>query len=683
MKKLIIHILKTKNITSYIQNIQNIQYMNFIKEHFYLNNLTCNYLHTLTPSFGFNGIGSVIYYRTYSRIMKNGNQEQWADTVIRVINGVMSIRKDWYSKMHLPWDEDKWQLFATEMAKSMFNMHFLPSGRNLWAMGTDFVRERGSCALYNCAAVDSSNLPKSAYWVMDMLFNGVGVGIKINWEKDIYYPDKNNTECYIIEDSREGWSKSVYQLVNAYVSDEDNNRCKFPTFDYSKIRPKGSIIHSFNAKASGPEPLIKLHKQIEQILDNHVYGKISKTQLVADIFNHIGACIVSLSIRRSAEILLGKADDHIFINLKNPNYFPERQEWAWMSNNTIVLEKREDFQVHMPKIAENIIKNGEPGLMNLINIQKYGRYGQEMLDTATLCNPCSEIPLEPYEVCNLSEIFPTRCETDTDMFNAAKYATFYSSTVSLLPTHHPETNLVIAKNRRIGVSISGIADLRDKIGSVSLIRSCRELYKLIRKTNKQYAQEAGVPESIRVTTIKPSGTLSLLTGVTPGMHYPTHNYAIRRIRISKDQSIIKVLKEANIPFEDDVYANNTLVFEFPIKSECNTRSAKEVSAYEQFSLLATMQREYSDNMVSCTIYFDKEKESNMIKNLLAEFIPVIKSVSLLPHSDEGSYKQMPLEGITVDEYNRRLSEIKEIDWKKFNESDGMDEMFCSNDQCSL
>lgn len=657
--------------------------MKFINEQFYLNKHTCDYIHSLTPTFGFNGVGAVVYYRTYSRMMKNGKQEQWADTIIRVINGVMSIRKDWYSKMHLPWDEDKWQKFATDMSVSMFKMHFLPSGRNLWAMGTDFVIERGSCALYNCAAVDSINFPKSAFWVMDMLFNGVGVGIKINWNGDIYYPNKNETETYIIEDSREGWSKSVYQLINSYVKNENDTLCKYPKFDYSLIRPKGTLIKSFNAKASGSDPLIKLHTQIEQILDAHVYGKISKTQLVADIFNNIGTCIVSLSIRRSAEILLGQADDHIFINLKNNEYFPERKEWAWISNNTIILEKREDFQIHMPAIAENIIKNGEPGLMNLINIQKYGRYGQEMHDTATLCNPCSEIPLEPYEVCNLSEIFPTKCDTDDEIFEASKYATFYSSTVSLLPTHHPETNLVIAKNRRIGVSISGIADFRDKKGSVSLIRLCRELYKTIRQTNKKYAQEAGIPESIRVTTVKPSGTLSLLTGVTPGMHYPTHKYAIRRIRMSKDQEIVNVLQQANIPNEDDTYAQNTLVFEFPIKSECNTRSAKEITAYEQFSLLATMQREYSDNMVSCTIYFDKQTESHMIKNLLAEFIPVVKSVSLLPHTEEGAYKQMPLEGITEEEYNKRLTNIKEIDWSLFKESDGMDEMFCTNEQCTL
>jgi len=655
----------------------------FINQKFELSKTTCDYLHSLIPQFGFNGLGAVVYYRTYSRIMTNGKQEQWADTVIRVINGVISIRKDWYYKMHLPWYEDEWQLFGHKMSISMFNMNFLPSGRNLWAMGTDYVIKRGSCALYNCAAVDCDDLPKATKWAMDMLFNGVGVGIKINWNGTIYSPNKLDPKEYFVEDSREGWAESIYKLVNAYTQNGLNKLGDFPLFNYSLIRPQGSLVKSINRKASGPEPLKKLHELIEKILDSYLYGKISNTQLVADIFNNIGTCVVSMGLKRGAEILLGEPDDNIFINLKNPKYFPERQEWSWISNNTIILKKKEDFQIHMPKVIKNIINNGEPGLLNLLNIQKYGRYGEEKHDNATLCNPCSEIPLEPFEVCNLSEIFPSRCLNDQEIYDAGRYATFYSSTVTLLPTHNSYTNKIIAKNRRIGVSISGIADIRDKIGSISLIRLCRNLYKIIKMNNQIFSKEAGIPESIRITTIKPSGTLSLLVGVTPGMHYPTHKYAIRRIRISKEMNINKLLINSNIPYEDDKYLDNSYVFEFPIKSECHTRSAKEVSAYEQFSLLAMLQREYSDNMVSCTIYFDKEKESNMIENLLAEFMPVIKSVSLLPHSDEGSYEQMPIEGITKEEYEKRLSEIKSVNWSELENCDGMDDIYCSNDKCSI
>lgn len=656
--------------------------MNYVTERFKLLPKTVNILRQMTPKFGFNHLGEVMYYRSYSRIKSDGTQEQWSDTVERVINGIMSIRKDWYLKIHVPWAENKWQEFAHNMAISMFNMHFLPSGRNLWSMGTDYVYNRGSCSLYNCAAIDSTHLPEASFWVMDMLFNGVGVGIKNNWNGNILPPNKNNKEIFIIPDSREGWAESIRQLINSYVPNKYGTLKLFPNFDYSKIRKKGEIIKSFGGKASGHEPLLQTHKQIEKILDSFIYGKISRTQMVADIFNNIGTCVVSLGTRRGAEILLGKPDDHIFINLKNKDVFPERQNWSWMSNNSVVLEKREDFEKHIPNIIDNILENGEPGLLNLLNIQKYGRIGHILHDDATLCNPCGEIPLEPYEVCNLSEIFPTRCSNEQEINNATVFATFYCGTVSLLPTHHPETNKVIAKNRRIGVSISGIADLRDKIGSTGLIRLCRNLYKQIRTVNKKFAMDAGVPESIRVTTIKPSGKLSLITGVTSGMHYPPFKYAINRIRIPNDHNITNILKHAKITHEKDYYLNNSTVFEFPIKYECSTRSANEVSVYEQFALLTTLQREYSDNMISCTIYFDKDKESKIIKNLLPEFIPVIKSVSLLPQTKTGLYKQMPLEEISELEYNKRIINNHKINWKLLK-SDGQDDKFCTGDKCSL
>ncbi len=158
---------------------------------------------------------------------------------------------------------------------------------------------------------------------------------------------------------------------------------------------------------------------------------------------------------------------------------------------------------------------------------------------------------------------------------------FYASTVSLLPTHRPETNAVIARNRRIGVSLSGVADWLDKVGAAHLSRKLRECYKIVRAENKKLAEQAGVPVSIRVTTIKPSGTISQLAGVSSGMHFPTFQYAIRRIRVAMNSPIADVLLQNSIPHEKDVYSDNTYVFEFPIDQGC-TRKATDVSAWEQF-----------------------------------------------------------------------------------------------------
>jgi len=646
-----------------------------VKERFTLQEDVCNILLGKKEKFGFGGFGEAVYYRTYSRIKPDGSQEDWADTVIRVINGVMSVRKHHYMLNNLVWNETKWQLYAKELAISMFDMKWLPPGRGLWIMGTEYIYERGAAALNNCGAVDTTDLSLAAEWTMDMLMCGVGVGFNTVWKgKNVSRPDKVKTAHFVIPDSREGWVTSVRLLIESFTK-----RGTWFTFDYSKIRPKGSIIHGFGGTASGPDPLKELHERIENYLVNYCKGKIDQTRCTADVMNAIGACVVAGNVRRSAEIALGSVDDNTFLELKDYAKNPERADIGWISNNTVVLEKTEDFE-KLPMIAEHIRDNGEPGIMNLINVQRYARFGEKCKDKASLSNPCSEIPLESFELCNLAEVFPSRCVNEDEFYQSLEYATFYASTVALLATHRPETNAIVTRNRRIGVSISGIADMLDAYGTIELTRRLKKGYKLVRSVNQELAAEAEVPASIRVTTVKPSGTISQLVGCSSGMHFPTFQYAIRRIRIGDTSSICSVLKAAGVPYEEDHYSANTTVFEFPI-DQGKTRKATDVSAEEQFSLLALLQREWSDNMISCTIYFDPKTEGPQIEYMLAQFIPVIKSVSMLPHSDTGAYVQMPYEGITKKIYEERLSKIQKIDWSSFGGSDGIESNFCTNDSC--
>ncbi len=647
-----------------------------VTERFTLSEEVKSFLKSLKPEFGFNGFGEVTYYRTYSRLKPDGSQEEWADTIIRVVEGVFSIRKNHYVQNGLAFDDEAWQEYALDFAHAMFRMAFLPPGRGLWAMGTEYVYQRGSMALNNCGAVDTTDLSHAAEWTMDALMCGVGVGFNTAWRGDAVKPDKSAPQTFVIPDSREGWVESVKKVIEAYTKGGDWYR-----FDYSQIRPYGAPIKGFGGKASGPEPLKLLHSRLEKYLDDYCDGAYDTTRTVADIFNAIGACVVAGNVRRSAEIALGDPNDRTFLELKDYRKNPERAEIGWMSNNTVVLSKAEDFE-KIPHIARYIRHNGEPGICNLINMQKYGRFGKEMPDRAWLSNPCSEIPLESFELCNLAEVFPTKCKSEEEFYQALRYATFYASTVALLPSHRPETNAIVARNRRIGVSLSGVADFLEQIGAAQLTRRLRNGYRIVREENEKLAQEAGIPVSIRVTTVKPSGTISQLAGVSSGMHFPTFKYAIRRIRVGEDSPITKVLIDAGIPHEKDLYSEHTLVFEFPI-DQGKTRKATEVSAWEQFAFLAMLQREWSDNMVSCTVYFDKEKEGDQIAHMLAQFAPVIKSVSMLPHTEEGAYEQMPYEGISKEEYEERLAALGEIDWSGFGGSDGIDSRFCTTEECEL
>jgi ribonucleoside-triphosphate reductase len=646
-----------------------------VTERFRLNEAYRDAIRSKTARFGFGGFGEATYYRTYSRIKPDGSQEQWSDTVIRVIDGVISVRKNHYLMEHLAWDEELWQHYAHRLADAMFEMKWLPPGRGLWVMGTDYVYERGGAALNNCGAVDTTELSLAADWTMDMLMCGVGVGFNTAWKGEgVTMPDKSRPAPFVIPDSREGWVASVRLLIESYTKGGAWLR-----FDYGAIRPEGSPIRGFGGTASGPEPLKQLHGRIEGYLDAYCRGESDQTRTVADIMNAIGVCVIAGNVRRSAEILLGSVDDRTFLELKDYKKNPDRAEIGWVSNNTVVLKRSEEFQ-KLPVIAGHIRDNGEPGIMNLINVQKYARYGEESGDKAWLANPCSEIPLESFELCNLAEVFPARCGSEAAFYEALEFATFYASTVALLPTHRPETNAIVVRNRRIGVSLSGIADVLDGLGAAELTRRLRKGYTLVRSVNQRLAAEAGVPVSVRVTTVKPSGTISQLAGVSSGMHFPTFQYAIRRMRVGSTSRICALLKAAGIPNEPDLYSANTTVFEFPI-DQGKTRKAASVSAWEQFAFLAMLQREWSDNMVSCTVYFDPETEGAQIEHMLAQFAPVIKSVSMLPHSAAGAYKQMPYEGITKEAYEERLARLPKIDWSSFGGSDGLDSRFCTDESC--
>ena len=695
------------------QKTERIQGIKPVVERFILDEETVKELMSLTPEFGFNGLGKLVFYRTYSR----GN-ENWGDVVKRVIEGTMSIRKEHYRRNSLEWIDEKWQSLAREISLSLFHMEWLPPGRGLWMMGTDFTYERGSTALNNCSATNTADdLVLSCEWSMDCLMNGVGVGFTTNWRGSATAPDKEDKEVFVIPDSREGWVQSLIQLMCAYIDSPKYGKTTFPIFDYSEIRPAGEPIKGFGGTASGPGPLKKMHERIESYLDAFCKGKLETharvyqpddngilketevdirrdygpTRLVADCMNAIGACVVAGNVRRSAEIALGGVNDEEFIDLKDYTKNPERGEIGWMSNNSVVLEPEEGYKDfdYLPRLAARIRDNGEPGMINLYNMQKFGRYGKEMRDDASLCNPCGEIALENFELCNLSEVFPPRCKDEKRFYAALKYATFYASTVSLLPTHRVETNKVVGKNRRIGVSISGIAQWASgevspswgKMNYTKMTKFLREGYHIVKETNISLAKEAGIPASIRVTTVKPSGSISLLAGVTPGVHYPVSRYAVRRVRIGKDSPLVPDLINANVPHEIDRNSDNTFVFEFAI-DHGNVRPCERVSPWEQFALVATMQRSWADNMVSATIYFDKEKDGDDVEKMLAMHIPTLKSVSMLPHSGHG-YAQAPYTPCSKEEYENRLAAYKIPDFTKVTDNVPVGSKYCTGDKCML
>ena len=644
---------------------------------------------------GSNSLGEVTFIRTYSRVKEDGTKERWHEVCRRVIEGMYSVQKNHAKDNRLPWNDNKAQKSAQEAFQRMFELKWTPPGRGLWAFGTPMTMEkRNSASLQNCAMVSTRDLDRNDpgalfAWVMDALMLGIGVGFDTlgqDKQMSIYAPTEP-ASIYEIPDTREGWVESVRLLINSFLRQNQ----PIQQFNYDLIRPLGAPIKGFGGVASGPAPLIDLHTRIRNVIGSRA-GEALDSRAIVDIVNLIGTCVVSGNVRRSATLALGTAEDDGFINLKNPEVFPERNSydpekpgWAWMSNNSIAAEVGTKYEDYVDLIADN----GEPGFIWLGVARDYGRLADapDYKDSRIMgFNPCAEQPLESYELCTLVEVHLNRHESKEDFLKTLKFAYLYGKTVTLLPTHWPQTNGIMQRNRRIGTSLTGIASFADNRGLPAVREWMDEGYKKIRHYDHQYSEWLCVRESIRVTTVKPSGSVSILSGATPGVHWgPGGEFFLRAVRFGDTDPMLHLFKAANYNVEKDVVSANTSVVYFPIKSG-QKRSEKDVTLFEKIALAATAQKYWSDNGVSVTLSFDKETESKHVAPALNMYEGQLKAVSFLPMGNT-VYPQQPYTQITEEEYNGYIGKLKHIDFGAIY--DGVDnleaqgEAYCTTDYCEI
>jgi adenosylcobalamin-dependent ribonucleoside-triphosphate reductase len=550
----------------------------------------------------------------------------------------------------------------------------------------------GSIATGNCAAISTADLSTSSVYeailpfvrLMEMSAYGIGVGFDTRGAgKLTIHTPLDSEETFVVPDSREGWAESVGKLLESYFF---KSRPRL-VFDYSLVRPAGSPLRRFGGTASGPGPLIKLHASIEAQFAGREGEKITSRDIV-DIMNKIGKAIQAGGARRSAELALGSHDDLDYINLKNWE-LPENSErtgadgWAWNSNNSVYADASDDLSHIIPAIAVN----GEPGIIFLDNMQKYGRLRDElnMKDArANLVNPCAEISLESHELCNLAELYPTRHESVADLIKTMKHAYMFTKAVTLLPTPWAETNEVVGRNRRIGISMTGIAEFVETRGWSMMEKWMNASYHYLIELDETYSEWLGIRESIKVSTVKPSGTTSLIASTTPGVHWPTTSgYFIRRVRYAIFDPMVNVLRDAGYEVEPDVNdPENTLVVSFPSHG-VEVRSERDVSIWEKAHLAVMAQRSWADNMVSVTVSFTKD-EANQIAPLLNALSGQLKSISFLPIDDSGTtYAQAPFEPISEEAFNVMTANIKPLGEFYSSGIEAQGEKFCANDSCDL
>lgn len=647
--------------------------------------------------FGWHGLGRYVYERTYARWDNpklNGAKETWVDTTERVINGMYTLQKQHaQDNEDVTWDEAKAQRSAAEAFDLMFDMKWSPPGRGLWMMGTPFVHERNIPeALNNCAFISSKYLPQEKgdqfKWVMNHLMLGVGVGFDVFGAGSVsVYPTSQEKQVYVVEDTRQGWAGVPEAIHNSYLVPNSPE----VILDTSKVRGYGEIIKGFGGVASGPAPLELLAEEIKAVYDRRAksWGRLSATD-ICDVMNLIGKCVIAGNVRRSAEIAIGPETDE-FLDLKNPEVNSERMKsHGWASNNTVRYDEPSD-SIDYTNIAERIHKNGEPGIFWLGNAKKFERMnGKISLRpdlTAEGMNPCGEQMLAHRELCTLIEIYLPRIESKEDFGRVIKFAYLYGKSVTLANKHIEDeaSRKVMTSNMRIGLSTTGYAQFEAKHVSGELEDWLDYGYQLSEYFDLMYSNEwLKVPTAIRRTSVKPSGTVSLLPGVTPGVHYPISRFYKRRVQVSADSDMVDNARAAGYTVEDDALGRDVKHVIFPVDVGEGVESESEVSLVRQVDLAITAAKYWADNSPSFTGTFDPEEVSvEDIAELLSQIQWQLKGVSMLPMTPEGVYAQMPYETFSESEYLEMVANIDEERLFSNGVHEHIEDEFCDTDACDI
>jgi ribonucleoside-triphosphate reductase (thioredoxin) len=626
-------------------------------------------------------VGYVTFKRTYARRLNEftpdaEGTEEWHQTCRRVIEGMFDMQKQHVYYLGLEWNDSKAQATAKDAYDRLFNLKWTPPGRGLWMMGTKFVEERTAAGLFNCAFRSTKEIStKGGYlfsWMMDALMLGIGVGFDTLGAGTLtIVKPKYTNDVHIIDDSREGWVNSVHILLNGFLLGG-----KIPHFDYSSIRPEGALIKGFGGTSSGAGPLKELHDSLKSLYSPMI-GELIDSITIVDTENLIGRCVVAGNVRRSAALAMGSYDDRQYLEMKNDQEALYHHRWG--SNNSFHAIVGMDYTWH----ADQSKKNGEPGYIWLDNARTRGRFKDGVrLDDINVAgfNPCVEQQLEDAELCCLVETFPAKHDSYEDYLKTLKIAYLYGKTITLSNTHWPETNAKMLKNRRIGLSQSGVVQAFSKFGRRELYNWCDNAYEAVKVLDEEFSNWLCIPKSIRMTSIKPSGTVSLLNGSTPGIHFPEDEYYIRRIRFSKDSDLLPTLEEAGYPIEDDAYSPNTSVVSFPVKESHYYKGKKDITMWEQLEIAAQYQHFWADNSVSITVTFQSHEE-NQIKNALEMYETRLKAVSFLRLSETG-YKQAPYEAITEEKFIEMNNKIIPVQRFETNQQ-GAGTKFCDGESCTI
>jgi ribonucleoside-triphosphate reductase len=626
-----------------------------------------------TAPWGFNGLGEIVYQRTYSRDVEGLNRkETWQETIARCINGAQDIGAKYTQEE------------AERLFDYIFNLKGTFAGRCLWQLGTPLVAKMSGVSLVNCWTTSVSKVEDFKF-LMDHLMVGGGVGFSVERANVHDFPkvvdveyinhEKTNDADFIVPDSRQGWSSLLEKVLNSYFYTGES-------FTYSTIlvRGYGAPLKTFGGTASGPEVLVEGISEICKILDKRVGKKIRSVDAL-DICNIIGKIVVAGSARRSAQIAIGDPDDFLFIRAKNWGR-GDIPAYRANSNNSIFADGYDEI---IDEFWKGYDGSGEPyGLINRGLIRKYGRLGEKVNDSKVIgTNPCGEIGLEDGEPCNLAEIFLPNISSKEELFDLSTLLYKTQKAITNLWYPYKKSRDVIKRNARLGQGITGW--LQSTTEQLSWID---EAYSNLKKFDAEWSKVNGYNKSIKLTTVKPSGTLSLLAGVTPGIHPAYAKYYIRRVRMGSGDPLVSFCRQKGYDVQYDIgldgKENRTIcVVSFPCVTPDHAVLAKELTAIEQLEWVVRAQSTWADNNVSVTVYYRKEELEDIKAWMSKHYEKSIKSVSFLLHSDHG-FALAPYEEVDELTYEKMKSKIKtDVDFVDQANSLTLEDMECASGYCPV
>ena len=625
-----------------------------------------------------------IHLSRYSRwLPEEGRRETWNETVTRYFDFFTDHVKD-MTGYKISKDLRK------DLEIAVLEQRVMPSMRCLMTAGEALKRE--NIAGYNCSYV-AVNRIQAFDEILYILMNGTGVGFSVERqfvsELPLVAEEFHETDTNIVvADSKLGWAKAYKELVGLlYIG-------QIPRWDMSKVRPAGAPLKTFGGRASGPGPLENLFNFTVTVMRGSKGRRLSSLE-AHDIVCKIAEVVVVGGVRRSALISLSNLSDDRMRHAKSGSWWEQNGQRA-LANNSACYTEKPDMGIFMDEwTALYNSKSGERGIFNRASANKMAeKNGRRIIEGHEFgTNPCSEIILRDREFCNLSEVVVRPTDTRQSLLEKVRLATILGTFQSTL-TNFKYVSAAWKKNcseeRLLGVSLTGIMDCRLTNGKEKNLDNLLESLKAEAvAVNKEFAKKMGIPQSVAITCVKPSGTVSQLVDAASGIHARHNPFYVRTVRGDKKDPLTKMMTDIGFPVEDDVMnPTNTAVFSFPMKVGSSAVFRTDMTAIQQLELWLTYQKYWCEHKPSVTISV-KEDEWMEVGSWVYKNFDWMSGVSFLPFS-EHTYQQAPYQDTDKAGYEFLLKQMpKQVDWTKLSDYESQDmtigaqELACAAGACEI